>query len=61
MADLNEQEIRRLVEEAVQQLGASVSGDAFEEIKAKVTAKGEELDLKVIIQHEAIFNAMHRV
>ena len=147
MADLNEQEIRRLVEEAVQQLGANVSGDAvsqvvqeaaakintpanvsaplpqpltlqqnriivtafgknrrgilagltgvlsesgcdildlsqkllqeffttmllvdisesslpFEEIKTKVTAKGEELDLKVIIQHEAIFNAMHRV
>ncbi len=147
MADLNEQEIRKLVEEAVQQLGANVSGDAvsqvvqeaaakinipantsaplmqqpavqqsriivtafgknrrgilagltgvlsesgcdildlsqkllqeffttmllvdisesslsFEEIKTKVTAKGEELDLKVIIQHEAIFNAMHRV
>ncbi len=147
MADLNEQEIRRLVEEAVQQLGANVSGDAvsqvvqeaaakinapantsaplpqqpgvqqsriivtafgknrrgilagltgvlaesgcdildlsqkllqeffttmllvdisesslpFEEIKTKVTAKGEALDLKVIIQHEAIFNAMHRV
>jgi len=147
MADLNEQEIRKLVEEAVQQLGANVSGDAvsqvvqeaaakitspanvsaplpqpsalqqnriivtafgknrrgilagltgvlaetgcdildlsqkllqeffttmllvdisessqsFEDIKSKVTAKGEELDLKVIIQHEAIFNAMHRV
>ncbi len=149
MADLNEQEIRKLVEEAVQQLGSNVSGEAvnqvvreaaakinvpvntsapqpqiqpsavgqnriivtafgknrrgilagltgvlsetgcdildlsqkllqeffttmllvdisesslpFEEIKAKVTAKGEELDLKVIIQHEAIFNAMHRV
>lgn len=34
---------------------------SFEDIKEKVTAKGEQLDLKVIIQHEEIFNAMHRV
>jgi ACT domain-containing protein len=33
----------------------------FETIKTNVTRVGEELDLKVIIQHEEIFNAMHRV
>ncbi len=33
----------------------------FETIKTDVTRVGEELDLKVIIQHEEIFNAMHRV
>ena len=33
----------------------------FETVKAEITRVGEELDLKVIIQHEEIFNAMHRV
>lgn len=37
------------------------SSFSFEDIKAKITAVGEGLDLKVIIQHEEIFNAMHRV
>lgn len=39
----------------------SESSLSFEEIKSKITERGEALDLKVIIQHEAIFNAMHRV
>lgn len=34
---------------------------SFEALKQSIVAKGEELDLKVIIQHEEIFNAMHRV
>lgn len=34
---------------------------SFDDIKQKVTEKGEQLDLKVIIQHEEIFNTMHRV
>ena len=34
---------------------------SFEDLKGKITAQGEQLDLKVIIQHEEIFNAMHRV
>ena len=33
----------------------------FEEIKQSIVKKGEELDLKVIVQHEDIFNAMHRI
>ncbi|MBN1408322.1 MAG: ACT domain-containing protein [Calditrichaceae bacterium] len=33
----------------------------FDTIKTDVTRVGEELDLKVVIQHEEIFNAMHRV
>ena len=33
----------------------------FESVKMEITRVGEELDLKVIIQHEEIFNAMHRV
>jgi len=33
----------------------------FETIKSEVVRVGEELDLKVIIQHEEIFNAMHRI
>jgi len=33
----------------------------FDTIKMDVTRVGEELDLKVVIQHEEIFNAMHRV
>ncbi len=33
----------------------------FETIKNALIKKGEELNLKVIIQHEAIFNAMHRI
>lgn len=39
----------------------SNSPDDFETIKAETTRVGEELDLKVIIQHEEIFNAMHRI
>ncbi len=34
---------------------------SFDEIKQKIVTKGDELDLKVIIQHEEIFNTMHRV
>ena len=34
---------------------------SFEEIKKNIVQKGEELDLKVIVQHEDIFNAMHRI
>jgi len=34
---------------------------SFDELKQKIVAKGDELDLKVIIQHEEIFNTMHRV
>lgn len=34
---------------------------SFEQVREEITRKGEELDLKVIIQHEEIFNAMHRV
>ncbi len=33
----------------------------FDTIKTDVIRVGEELDLKVVIQHEEIFNAMHRV
>ena len=33
----------------------------FEEIKQHIVQRGEELDLKVIVQHEDIFNAMHRI
>ncbi len=33
----------------------------FEHIKNELIQKGEELDLKVIVQHEEIFNAMHRI
>ena len=37
------------------------SNKDFESIKTAVIRAGEKLDLKVIIQHEEIFNAMHRV
>ena len=33
----------------------------FEGIKSAIISKGEALDLKVIVQHEEIFNTMHRV
>lgn len=33
----------------------------FEEMKQKIVKRGEELDLKVIVQHEDIFNTMHRI
>ena len=33
----------------------------FEKIKDAVIARGEELNLKVVVQHEAIFNTMHRI
>jgi ACT domain-containing protein len=33
----------------------------FETIKTEMIKAGEELDLKVIIQHEDIFNVMHRI
>ena len=33
----------------------------FESLKETLIKKGEELNLKVIIQHEDIFNAMHRI
>lgn len=34
---------------------------SFDALKQKITDKGDELDLKIIIQHEEIFNTMHRV
>ena len=33
----------------------------FETLKNEITKTGEDLDLKVVIQHEEIFNVMHRV
>jgi ACT domain-containing protein len=33
----------------------------FETLKSEITKTGEDLDLKVVIQHEEIFNIMHRV
>jgi ACT domain-containing protein len=33
----------------------------FETIKNDIVKQGEELDLKVIVQHEEIFNTMHRI
>lgn len=33
----------------------------FEQLKTEITHKGEEFDLKVVIQHEEIFNTMHRI
>ncbi len=39
---------------------AKSPGD-FETIKSEMIKAGEELDLKVIIQHEDIFNVMHRI
>jgi len=39
----------------------SQSRDDFESLKKAITSCGEELDLKVVIQHEDIFNTMHRV
>ena len=33
----------------------------FDTIKSEMIKAGEELDLKVIIQHEDIFNVMHRI
>ncbi len=37
------------------------SSCTFEELKQRIIDRGEELDLKVIVQHEELFNAMHRV
>ena len=39
----------------------SESAKNFETFKNELIKKGEELNLKVIIQHEDIFNAMHRI
>ncbi len=39
----------------------SASGSDLETVKNEMIAAGEKLDLKVIVQHEDIFNAMHRV
>ena len=39
----------------------STSNNSFEQIKNDLIQAGEELDLKVIVQHEEIFNAMHRI
>jgi ACT domain-containing protein len=39
----------------------STSSSDFETIKARITETGEAQDLKVMVQHEAIFNAMHRM
>lgn len=33
----------------------------FESLKNEITSRGEKLDLKVVIQHEDIFNTMHRI
>jgi ACT domain-containing protein len=39
----------------------STSKTDFENIKNDIIKTGEDLDLKVIVQHEEIFNTMHRV
>jgi len=39
----------------------SMSEAEFERIKNDIITTGEGLDLKVIVQHEEIFNTMHRV
>ena len=39
----------------------SPSPRTFEQIKKDLIEAGEALDLKVIVQHEDIFNAMHRI
>jgi len=39
----------------------SESTEKFDDLKKRLIQKGEELDLKVIVQHEDIFNAMHRI
>jgi len=39
----------------------STSPADFETIKARITEAGEAQDLKVMVQHEAIFNTMHRM
>ncbi len=39
----------------------SESNASFEKIKNDLIEAGEALDLKVIVQHEEIFNAMHRI
>ncbi|MCD6374425.1 MAG: ACT domain-containing protein [Caldisericaceae bacterium] len=39
----------------------SNSPHSFEQIKNDLIQTGEALDLKVIVQHEEIFNAMHRI
>ncbi|MDP4147095.1 MAG: ACT domain-containing protein [Bacillota bacterium] len=36
-------------------------GASFEEIKAKLDKKGQELGVSIKIQHEDIFNSMHTV
>lgn len=33
----------------------------FEKIKESIVVRGEKLDLKVVVQHEEIFNIIHRV
>lgn len=37
------------------------SEGSFEEIKGELTALGEEMGMSIRIQHEDIFNAMHRI
>jgi ACT domain-containing protein len=39
----------------------SKSSSDFETIKTEMIKAGEALDLKVLIQHEDIFNVMHRI
>lgn len=39
----------------------SNSPNSFEQIKTDLIQAGETLDLKVVVQHEEIFNAMHRI
>ncbi|APF18889.1 ACT domain-containing protein [Caldithrix abyssi] len=39
----------------------SSASAAFDAIKHDLLEAGEALDLKVIVQHEEIFNAMHRI
>jgi ACT domain-containing protein len=33
----------------------------FGEIKRRLTAKGQEMGLRIDAQHEAVFNFMHRI
>ncbi len=39
----------------------SASAVAFSELSGKLEAKGREIGLSVRIQHEDIFNSMHRI
>ena len=39
----------------------SKSAVSFEKLSEKLSAKGDDLDLKIRVQHEDIFKSMHRI